>query len=207
MNAFIRLLGHQAARLLANASIYLLAGVGLLFFVANVTGTISGGSFAKGAVGLVICLILCVPGGMVLDALEKKARKLVERANQQEGLALNTQYLLGLPDHRYFAFDTQHRKIAVCNSTTDTYTIHDFSYIHRWQVDHDTLVRGEVGMGGAQIPGTPMQGPSVGTRTEERGFRLVLEVRDVARPLVTISMRNRADAEQWSARLGAFLNG
>ena len=145
--------------------------------------------------------------GMVLDALEKQSRKLVERANQQEGLALNTRYLLGLPGHQYFAFDAQHRKIAVCNLAADKYSIHDFSLIRRWYVDNDTIVRGEIGMGGAPIPGTPMQGPSLGTRTQERGFRLVLEVNDVARPIVNIPMRNSAEAEQWSARLGAFLNG
>lgn len=207
MNTFIRILGHHASRLLANASIYLFAGAGLLFLVANLIGSIPGGSFAKGAVGLVVCLILCVPGGMVLDALEKQSRKLVERANQQEGLALNTRYLLGLPGHQYFAFDAQHRKIAVCNLAADKYSIHDFSLIRRWYVDNDTIVRGEIGMGGAPIPGTPMQGPSLGTRTQERGFRLVLEVNDVARPIVNIPMRNSAEAEQWSARLGAFLNG
>lgn len=205
MNSFIRILGHSASRLLANASIYLFAGAGILFLVINLTS--SKGSLAKGVIGLVICLVLCIPGGMILDALEKKSKRLVEQANQKEGLTLNTQHLLGLPSHQYFAFDASHRKMALCNSANGTYRIHDFSFIRRWYVDHDTLMRGEIGIGGSPIPGTPMRGPSLETRAQEHGFRLVLEVNDVDRPTINISMRNNAEAEQWSARLGAFLNG
>lgn len=204
MNSFIKTLGHATSRLLATASIYMFIAIGILYFAGNLASP--KGSVFQGTIGFFACLVLCIPGGMFLDALEKKAKKLVELANTKEGLELNTTHLLGRPGHKYFAFDTKHCKIAIFNSANNTYSIKDFTYIRKWYTDHDTREVGEIGLGGAPIPGTPLRGPTHSSRTKEHCFRLVLEVNDLDHPTIQIPMRTNAEAVQWSARLGAILN-
>ena len=205
MNSFIRIFGHGAARFIANASIYGFFIAGLLYLLINIFSP--KGVLTYGIIGFLVCLVLCLPGGMLLSSLEKHSKNLVRRISQKEGLFLNEQYLLGLPSHKYFAFDVKHRKIAACDSANDTYKIHDFSFIIRWHTNYDTVIRGEVGLGGNPTPGTPMQGPTYREKTQYRNFRLVLEVNDLNCPIVNISMRSNDEALQWHARLNAIFNG
>ena len=150
--------------------------------------------------------VICWCAYKVLSGIYKKASQLIDSINAKEGLQLSSQHLLGTPPGVY-AFDSQHRKLAVCNTATGDYRIRDFSFIRSWRTDSRIGVKTEMGMGGERIGNTVLHGPKVTERQYETGFALVLTVADMDQPMVRFPMRSADEAERWCARLEAILNG
>lgn len=70
----------------------------------------------------------------------KRCTRFVEYINKKENLCLdyNKYRILGYPAFTFFAFDTTHRKLAICNSFNGDYKIRDFSWVLSWKIDTDT---------------------------------------------------------------------
>ena len=149
---------------------------------------------------------ICWGSYRVLAGLFAKSEKLVKRINEEAGLQLNTKHVLGAPGPLVLAFDTERRQMAIGNTATGDYKLHGFDFIRSWQTDSKTVVRSEIGMGGAPIGNTILRGPTVTERQQETGFALVLNVADIDHPIIRIPMQSASRAEAWSARLEAMLN-
>ncbi len=68
-----------------------------------------------------------------LTRLQARCQALVAKINAQEGLSFDAGHILGKPP-AFMVFDRQHRKLAFCSVVGDTWRIHDFSWVHSWQM-------------------------------------------------------------------------
>ena len=150
---------------------------------------------------------VCYAAIKTLHGIAKRGRLLVEEINKKEVLSFNSANLLGHPSPAFFAFDKVNRKIAICNSVTGDYKIHDFQYVLRWYYDWGTGISTSVTNQGAYIPGTVMREPVVEQREYKRGFMLVLEVSDENNPVFKFPMQGEAPAQRWCSTLNAIFNG
>jgi len=143
-----------------------------------------------------------------LQSIAERGRLLVESINTKESINLNSENMLGYPSPAFFVFDKNSRKLAICNSVTGDYKIHDFSYILKWYYEWGTGSNMNIGItGGAYIPGTSMREPTI-TQTEyKKNFALVLEVADENNPFFKFPMQGEAPAKRWCAKLNAIFNG
>lgn len=125
----------------------------------------------------------CYAAVKVLHNIAKRGRLLIEEINKNESLSLNPGNMLGHPSPTFLAFDKINRKIAICNSITGDYRIHDFQYVLRWHYEWGTGISTSVTNQGAYIPGTVMREPVVEHREYKKGFVLVLEVANESSPI------------------------
>ncbi len=153
-------------------------------------------------------IAICYLAIKALQSIEKRGRLLIESINAKESINLNLENMLGFPSPAFFAFDKSNRKLAICNSVTGDYKIHDFNYVLQWYYEWGTGSRMNIGItGGAYIPGTPMREPTL-TQTEyKKDFTLVLEVADENNPFFKFPMQGEAPANRWCAKLNAIFNG
>ncbi len=159
---------------------------------------------------LFICLAagLCYLAIQALKHIAARARELVLRINQKESLALDPAFTLGYPSAAFLAFDKAARKLAICNSATGDYRIHDFAYVLQWYYEWGVGTKMDVGItGGPFIPGTTMQQPTVSHREYKRAFTVVVEVADVNNPILKFPVHGEPAAKRECARLNAVLNG
>lgn len=152
-------------------------------------------------------VVVCYFALKALQGIARRGRLLVESINVKEALNLSSENMLGYPSPAFFVFDKNSRKLAICNSVTGDYKIHDFSYILQWYYEWGAGSKMNIGItGGAYIPGTSMQEPSI-THTEyKKSFTLVLEVADENNPLFKFPMQGEAPAKRWCAKLNAIFN-
>jgi hypothetical protein len=151
---------------------------------------------------------ICYFAIKALQSIAKRGRILVESINAKESLSLNSENMLGYPSPAFFAFDKKNRKIAICNSVTGDYKLHDFSYVIQWYYEWGTGTRMDVGItGGAFIPGTNMREPTITHSEYKKNFMLVLEVADENNPFFKFPMQGEAPAKRWCAKLNAIFNG
>ena len=131
----------------------------------------------------------------------------LKKINRKESLCLNPINMLGHPSPGFLVFDKVNRKIAICNSVTGDYKIHEFEYVLRWHYDWATGTDISVSNQGDFIPGTVMRQPVVENREYRKSFALVLEVLDENNPVLKFPMQSEAAAQRWCATLNAIFNG
>ena|SRR5579859_4740205 len=184
-----------------------------------------GGLSAMGAAGSLLALIFSpsnrTPGviefflvtsvlfGLTLYGLarlQKKGKMLIAHINHQEALSLDVGNMLGYPSPVFMAFDRTHQVLAICNSATSHYEMHNFSYVLAWHYTWTDRKSMEFSGAGERIRGTSMQAPAFEPVVRRVNFMLVLEVADPVRPLIKFPMSERA-AIEWCARLQATFNG
>ena len=76
--------------------------------------------------------------------LKTKSRQLVKHINREEDLCLEEHHFLGFPKPVFCAFDTIHRKFAICNYVTNDYDILDFSCITECTIFSEETTRKKV---------------------------------------------------------------
>ena len=151
---------------------------------------------------------ICYFAVKALQGIAKRGRLLVESINIKESLSLNPENMLGYPSPGFFVFDKNNRKLAICNSVSGDYKIHDFRYVLQWYYEWGTGTRMDVGItGGAFIPGTNMREPTITHSDYKKNFTLVLEVADGNNPFFKFPMQGENPAKRWCAKLNAMFNG
>lgn len=161
---------------------------------------------------LLFCLATSALAGFswkTVTAMSHWGRQLVENINRTESLTLNPANMLGLPSPTFFAFDKANRKLAICNSITGEYDIHDFRYIHKWRYEWDVGVRINVGVaaGMNNMSGASLYQPTVSRSGFKKGFVLVLDLADDDTPVFKFPMQTEAMARHWCARLNTIYHG
>ena len=137
----------------------------------------------------------------------KKSEQFVRAMNQQHGLQLMPNMLLGAPSPVFMAFDRVNHKIAVCNAVTGDCRIEEFSHVLGWRYEWRNSEQIEIaGVGGA-VRGSPMMTPRWEKTARRTGFEVIVEVSDPARPELCFPMFSESQASQWCARLNAIFNG
>ena len=150
---------------------------------------------------------VCYAAVRTLYGIAKRGRLLVERINLKESLSFNPANMLGHPSPGFLVFDKTNRKIAICNSVTGDYKIHNFEYVLRWHYEWGTGTSISISNQGAYIPGTVMRQPVVENHEYRKSFVLVLEVSDENSPVLKFPMQGEAAAQRWCATLNAVFNG
>lgn len=140
-----------------------------------------------------------------LIRLQKKAKTMVMDINAQEGLHLDGRDLLGYPSPVFLVFDRTHRKLAVCNSVSGDYSIHDFGWILAWQMTWREVESMEM-QGSRAVNATGMAVPTFERAQRNKDFALELQVANPQQPILSFPMGQRS-AETWCARLNALYNG
>jgi hypothetical protein len=149
---------------------------------------------------------ICFLAIRFLISLQKKADSHVADINHQTGLNLNPANMLGFPSPVFLVFDKQNHKLAMCNSITGNFQIHELSYLLLWSYEWRNVESMELSGQGNQIPGTHMHAPAFERVERRKGFTLVLEVADERNPILKFPMSERS-AKIWCAKLNAIVNG
>ncbi len=174
------------------------SGLGWIFFKSNRTAGV--------AEFFLVSLVIFVIAFRFLIKLQKNAKELVLRINQENELDFDMSNFLGYPSPVFFTFDSRNRKIAVCNSADGSYQLKDLSYLMQWRVEWRIKSSMEATGLGNQINATGMRAPSFEQVERRTDFCLVLTVNDPSNPLMKFPMSERACGE-WHARLSAICNG
>ena len=180
---------------------------GLAAFAFLLTFVFSAQFRWLGLLGFAFFSSVCWGSYKVLSGIHGIARNLVEKINKKESLVLSTQHMLGSTGPTIFAFDAHNRKIAVCNTITGDYRIHDFSYLRAWRADKKTRIKNEIGVSGSAISGNKISGPAIHQRHCEFDFCLLLTVADADHPSIKIPLSSTEEAERWSAWLDTMFRG
>lgn len=144
---------------------------------------------------------LCYLAVRTLKGIRQRGRRFVENINRREALAFNAENMLGYPSPGFLVFDKENRKLAICNSVSGDYKIHELSYVLQWYYEWGTGVKTAVG---TAAPG----GSVMVTQTEYKNdFFVVLEVADENNPFYKFPMPSEASAKRWCAKLNAIFNG
>ncbi len=167
------------------ASDYRTSGVVIFFLIASIT---------------------CFLSLRVLQGIYKKSRSLVESINRQVNLNFKVENLLGHPSPVFLVFDKQNKKLAVCNSITCTFQIHELSYLLTWRYEWRNRETMEFTGQFHQVGNTAMNAPSFERGHKRVLFELVLELADEINPVMKFCMSER-EAKQWCAKLNAIVNG
>lgn len=197
----VALLGAFAVPVAGISGIAAIISLLLLFFSSEFR---SFGLFLFFSTAAAICYLAV----KTLHGIAQRGRLLVEGINIKETLALNPENMLGHPSPAFLVFDTKNRRLAICNSVTGDYKIHDFRYVLQWYYEWGTGTRMDVGItGGAFIPGTNMREPTITHSEYKKSFTLILEVADENSPVLKFPMQGEAVAKRWCAKLNAIFNG
>ena len=148
--------------------------------------------------------VLCVK---FLHGLSRKASGLVDKINQENRLNFNSANMLGYPSPAFLVFDSQNRKLAMCNSTSGDYRIYELSYILAWHYDWRDVSDWEVSGMATPVPGSNIGLPNLQRTTHRAGFTLVVEVADENNPILAFPMPTEQRAAAWCAKLNAIVNG
>lgn len=162
----------------------------------------TGGMFLFFVAASTTCLLAI----RFLAALHRNAQNLVDDINRQSNLSFNPSNLLGYPATVFLVFDKSNRKLAVCNSSTGDFQIHDLAYLLAWRYEWKNKQSMELSGIGRQIDGTNMHAPSFERVGRRESFALVLELANENNPVLKFPMSERA-AKEWCAKLNAIVNG
>ncbi|MDE2599071.1 MAG: hypothetical protein KGL40_05560 [Rhodocyclaceae bacterium] len=120
--------------------------------------------------------------------------KIVARANAEHGLAFNSdpetsagKATILFSTHRHLLFDTSNRKLMFVNPGRQEYSVHDYSYIDRWQlnwVEH-----------------------SVKGRMTHRDVYFALSTNDINCPVINVPIISKKYGDEWNQRLRLLLKG
>jgi hypothetical protein len=174
------------------------SALGWIFFKSNRTAGVAEFFF--------ISLAIFVIALRFLIKLQKNAKELVQRINQENQLDFDISNFLGYPSPVFLTFDSRNRKIAVCNSADGSYQLKDLSYLAQWRVEWRIKSSMEATGLGNQINATGIRAPSFEQIERRTDFCLVLTVNDPSNPIMKFPMSERACSE-WHARLTAVCNG
>lgn len=174
------------------------AGLGWIFFKSNRTAGV--------AEFFLVSIVIFTLTFLFLVRLQKNAKELVQKVNQENQLDLDASNLLGYPSPVFLSFDSRNRKIAVCNSVDGSYRLEDLSYLIQWRVEWRIKTSTEATGLGNQINATGIRAPSFEQVERRADFCLVLTVKDVRNPVMKFFMSERA-CNEWHARLTAICNG
>ena len=167
-----------------------ISGIAALGMFVNLIAVRGSRSFGAWMFFAAACGI-CYAAVKTLYSIAKQGRLLVEEINKKESLSLNPVNMLGHPSPAFLVFDKANRKIAICNSVTGTYQIHEFLYVLQWHYEWGTGVRTSV----------------TGHQEYKKSFVLVLEVADENSPILRFPMQRESSAKRWCSVLGAIFNG
>lgn len=174
------------------------SGLGWIFFKSNRTAGV--------AEFFLVSAIVFALSFWFLVKLQKNAKELVHKVNQENQLSLDASNLLGYPSPAFLTFDSKNRKIAVCNSADGSYRLEDLSYLIDWRVEWCIKSSMEATGLGNQINATGMRAPSFEQVERRTDFCLVLNLNDSRTPIMKFPMSERSCGE-WDARLNAVCNG
>lgn len=150
-----------------------------------------------------------VIGFVVLVLLSKKNNKLLDVIDKKESLNLNKAHVLGTDYGAVFmAFDMAQKKLVIGNFATGEYQVHPFSYVRSWHADYSETVRYEPTVtGGPYVPGGGgFQMPGVSQSVKRDSHRVVVEVRNIDRPMLSFLVSSEKAAHVWVSRLDAIFN-
>lgn len=174
------------------------AGLGWMFFKSNRTTGVAEFFW--------VSLVIFVLTFRFLVKLQKNAKELVQKVNQENQLDLDASNLLGYPSPVFLSFDSRNRRIAVCNSVDGSYRLEDLSYLIQWRIEWRIKTSTEATGLGNQINATGIRAPSFEQVERRADFCLVLTVNDVRNPIMKFFMSERA-CNEWHARLSAICHG
>ncbi|MFZ6798174.1 hypothetical protein [Undibacterium sp. Di24W] len=174
------------------------AGLSWIFFKGNRTAGV--------AEFFLVSVIIFVLTFRFLVKLQKNAKELVQKINQENQLDLDASNLLGYPSPVFLSFDSKNRRVAICNSVDGSYRLNDLNYLIEWRVEWRIKTSMEATGLGKQINATGMRAPSFEQVERRADFCLVLTVSDPGNPIMKFPMSERA-CHEWYARLNVIYNG